>query len=129
MEKYMGRNETEQSLPIMFLLKCLFGSYILTAVLLVLLTFLLYQFGLSERTVSIAIIAIYVIATFFAGYLAGKKIQNRKFIWGLLLGVVYFLVLLVVSLLVNHSVGEVGNSLGTTFVLCAAGGMLGGMLS
>ncbi len=123
-----GRASEEKSIPALFLLKCLLFSYILTAVLLLVLAFLLYKVGLTEGTVSIAISAIYVVSTFMAGFIAGKKMQNRKFLWGLLMGAAYFLVLTVVSLLVNHSVGELGNSFMTTLILCGAGGMMGGML-
>lgn len=125
----MERESAERKVPVIFLLKCLLFSYILTAAFLLLLAFLLYKLGLTEKIVSIAIIGIYVIATFFAGMVAGKRMQNRKFLWGLLMGSAYFIVLLLVSLLVNHSAGELGNSFFTTLVLCAGGGMLGGMLS
>ena len=83
---------------------------------------------MSEGIVSIAISAIYVVATFVAGFIAGKKLKNRKFLWGMLMGAVYFLVLAVISLLVNQSVGNMGNSFLTTLTLCAAGGTLGGMM-
>lgn len=125
----MERGYTEGKVPVIFLLKSLVFSYILTAMLLLLLTFLLYKLGLTETIVSIAIIFIYVISTFFAGFMTGKKMQNRKFLWGLLMGAAYFLVLLLVSLFVNHSAGEFGNSFLTTLALCTGGGMMGGMLS
>ncbi len=125
----MERGITEKNIPIMFLLKSLLFSYILTVVLLLLLTFLLYKVGLTENVVSIAIIAIYVVATFFVGFITGKKMQSRKFLWGLLMGCVYFLVLLLISIVVNQTSGGLGDSVVTTFVLCAGGGMLGGMLS
>lgn len=124
----MEKGNVEQRVPILFLLKCLLFSYILTAALLLLLAFLLYKLGLTEQIVTVAIISIYVIATFFAGFFVGKRMQNKKFMWGLLIGIVYFLILLLVSLIVNSSPGEIGNSFGTTLILCAAGGMLGGML-
>ncbi len=124
----MERGAVEKNVPVMFLLRCLLFSYILTAVFLLLLAFLLYQLGLSEQVVSIAIIAIYVVSTFFAGFIVGKKIQNRKFLWGLLMGSLYFLVLLLASLVVNGNIGEIGNSFLTTMILCVGGGMLGGML-
>jgi len=123
-----NRTGGDNPVPVFFLLKCLLFSYILTAALLLLLAFLLYKLGLSEGIVSIAISAIYVIATFMAGFIAGKKLQTRKFLWGMLLGAAYFVVLAVISLLVNQSVGELGNSFLTTLTLCAAGGTLGGML-
>lgn len=125
----MGREDARQKIPMIFLLKCLLLSYLLTAVLLLLLAFLLYQLGLSEKVVSVAIILIYVAATLSAGFVAGKRLQTRKFLWGLLLGVAYFLLLTVVSLTVGASPGESGTSFLTTFILCAGGGMLGGMLS
>ena len=125
----MEREYAGEKAPVIFCLKCLLFSYILTAFLLLLLSFLLYKVGLTEAVVSVAIIAIYVISTFFAGFVTGKKMQSRRFLWGLMMGGGYFLVLLLVSLLVNHTVGSLGNSVMTTLALCACGGMLGGMVS
>lgn len=130
MERMSGSKSMEEgSFPALFLLKCLLFSYILTAIMLLLLAFLLYKVGLSEGIVSIAISFVYVLSTFTAGFVAGKKMQVRKFLWGMLLGTIYFVVLAVISLLVNQSVGELGNSFMTTLTLCAAGGTLGGMMS
>ena len=112
-----------------FLLKSLLFSYILTGVMLALLAFLLYKLGLGEKTVSVAIIVIYVAATLFGGFVAGKRMGSRKFLWGLLMGSAYFLVLTAVSLCVGGAGIDVGTSFFTTLVLCAGGGMLGGMLS
>lgn len=131
MEKKLRPKNTkdENGTPVISLLKCLLFSYILTGGLLLLLALLLYRFSLSEKIVSISIIVIYVAATFFAGFAAGKKMQNRKFIWGLLEGSAYFLVLVMVSLIVNHTISDIANGFFTTLFLCAGGGMLGGMLS
>lgn len=119
----------EGGIQIFFFLKTILFSYILTAALLLVLAFLLYKMELSEGPVAVAIIVIYVIATFFAGFMTGKKMQSRKFLWGLLMGVAYFVVLALVSLAVKQSPETLGNSFFTTLVLCAGGGMLGGMLS
>ena len=69
----MERNQGMKGVPVAFFLKSLLFSYILTGALLALLAFLLYRFGLGERVVSIAIIAIYVVATFFSGLRADYK--------------------------------------------------------
>lgn len=124
----MERVSAEKGIPVLFLLKCILCSYIFTAAMLLLLAFLLYKIGLSEEMVSMVIIAIYVASTFIGGFIAGKKLQSRKFVWGLMVGMAYFLVLAVVSVLINQSVSELGDSVMTTFILCGAGGMLGGML-
>ena len=125
----MEKTSDQGSIPILFLLKTLLFSYILTGVFLALLALLLYKVGLTESVVTIVIIAIYVIATFFAGFVAGKKLKSRRFLWGLLMGSAYFLVLVAISLVLGEPAGQLGDSVITTLVLCAAGGMLGGMIS
>ena len=121
--------EAEGGVPVFFLLKSLLFSYILTAGLLLLLAFFLYKLQLTDKPVSIAIIAIYVLATLFAGFITGKKMKTRKFVWGLMMGMAYFVVLALVSLAVAQSPSALGDSFFTTMVLCLGGGMLGGMLS
>lgn len=113
---------------ITFILKCLLISYLFTTGLLLLLALMLYRFGLSEKIVSLCIIGIYIIVTFLAGFLTGKREGNRKFLWGLLIGALYFVILIIVSLAVNHGV-NVSSQFVTTLLLCAGSGMLGGMLS
>ena len=120
---------TEETFPILTLLKCLLASFLVTGLLLLLLAMFLYKLGLTEKIVSIAIIAIYVLSTFFAGFLTGKKLKTRKFLWGLIEGIAYFAVLTLLSLILNGSLGSGPNSILTTFILNAAGGTLGGMLS
>lgn len=128
MDKRSGK-KIEEGIPVLFLLKCLLFSYILTGGLLMLLALLVYRFGLSEKIVSIAIIAIYIGATFFAGFVTGKKLMSRRFLWGLVMGSAYFLVLVILSIAVNHSFKDVASNFFTVMVMCAGSGMLGGMLS
>ena len=125
----MEQKSNTGEFPILFLLKTLLFSYILTGILLALLAFLLYKMGLGEKVVTIAIIVIYVAATFFGGFMAGKKLKSRKFLWGMVLGAAYFLVLTALSLSAGQEGLQMGNSFLTTLVLCTGGGMLGGMLS
>lgn len=112
-----------------FILKCLLLSYLLTTGLLLLLALLLYRFNLTEKVVSACIVGIYILVTFLAGFLAGKREGNRKFLWGLLLGGLYFLILIMISLIVNQGMGEVAGNFFTVLILCCGSGMLGGMLS
>ncbi len=114
---------------VIFVLKCMLAAYLLTAGLLLLLALMLYRFGLSEKVVSICIIVIYIAVTFLAGVIAGKRAGERRFLWGLAMGCLYFLILTAVSFIVNRRVdGDIGN-LVTVFLLCAGSGMLGGMIS
>lgn len=122
-------NKINISSRLTFILKCLLFSYLLTTGFLLLLALLLYRFGLSEKIVSVCIIAIYIIVTFLAGFLTGKREGNRKFLWGLMMGSLYFLILIVVSLIVNHGLTGISGNFFTVLALCAGSGMLGGMVS
>lgn len=124
----MGKKEiyTEK---VIFITKCMLTAYILTAGLLLLLAFMLYRFGLSEKVVSICIIAIYIAVTFLVGLIAGKKAVKRRFLWGLAMGITYYAILVIVSLIVNRGAEAVAGNMLTVFFLCAGSGMMGGMLS
>lgn len=111
------------------ILKALVISYILTAILLLLLAFLLFKFELDEGKVSIGIIIIYLLAGAVGGFFVGKKTGSQKFLWGMVLGAVYFILLLVISLIAGHGIQTQPMQLVTTGCLCIGGGMLGGMLS
>ncbi len=126
MKKIMRRQEV--MFPWQNLLIYLLGAYIVTAVILFLLAFLLFKLSLSEQIVSAGIIITYALSCFLAGFLAGKKMKQKRFLWGLIMGIGYFVVLLVLSIAVNKSFGAAADIF-TTFILCAGGGMLGGMLS
>ena len=114
---------------ILWMVKALLCAYVVTGIMLLILTVLLYKLGLSEENVNAGIILIYVISTFSGGFVIGKFAKIRKFLWGLLAGVLYFILLLLISLGIYHSLQGEAAHLVTTFLLCAGGGMLGGMVS
>ncbi|WP_306480017.1 TIGR04086 family membrane protein [Mediterraneibacter sp.] len=109
--------------------KSLLCGYIVTGLLLLILALMLYKFGLNEQNVNAGIVLIYVISTFSAGFVLGKLSGTKKFLWGLLAGMAYFLLLMLITLGIYHAFqGDVRNVL-VTFLLCAGGGMLGGMIA
>lgn len=112
-----------------FFLLFLLLSYLITMIGLMLLAFLLYHFSLGESAVSVGVILIYVMSTFLASFVCGKKCKNKKFLWGLGIGMAYYVVLLFLSLLTSGSTLGLGNSLFTTLLICTGSGMLGGMLA
>ena len=114
---------------VMQMLKCLLASYIVTGLLLLGLTFLVYKFELDEQVVLGSIVAIYVVSTFVGGFIIGKLMGKRKFLWGMMLGFAYFALLLLISYGVYREFNTNGLNVITTVLLCVGGGMLGGMLS
>lgn len=107
----------------------LFGGYGITFLGIVLLAVLLLLLQISENVVDIGILAIYVLSCLAAGWIVGKRTKNKKFLWGMVSGSVYFLILFIISLMANQSMEKVGNDLLTTLCICLGSGTLGGMIS
>lgn len=114
---------------IKILLRSLLLSYILTGILLLLLSFALYKFRLKENQVVIAVHVIYVLTCLIGGFLVGKGIRQRRFFWGMMSGLLYFSLLLAVSYLMNRSLGSGTEQILTTLGICAFSGTVGGMFS
>ncbi|HIT88866.1 MAG TPA: TIGR04086 family membrane protein [Candidatus Merdenecus merdavium] len=113
----------------MVVLKSLLVSYIITGVSLLLLALLLFKFDLDRGKIAVGIILIYIISSFLGGFIIGKSMKSRKFIWGMAIGCSYFIVLMIVSFMVNKTIQSDWMNIATTFIMCIGGGMLGGMLS
>ena len=128
MDKNAGRKQNVERRAVWFL-KSLLCAYIVTGISLVILALLLYKAGLSEEMVNAGILLIYVISSFSGGFVMGKLTGNRKFLWGLVTGILYFALLVVISLGLYHSLQTDLMNLATTFLLCTGGGLLGGMVS
>lgn len=129
MEESMNRKLEGGGFPILLLVKILLFSYIITGLMLMLLALLLLNFNLGVKAVTGAVIAIYVIATFFAGMIIGKRMDNRKYLWGMLEGLAYFVVLALISLIAGKDGFAPAGSVLTTLALCVCGGTMGGMVS
>jgi len=66
------------------MLKALLVSYVVTGLLLLLIAGLLYRFQLDEGKVQIGIILTYILSCFAGGFLTGKMMKSRQFLWGVL---------------------------------------------
>jgi len=110
-------------------IKVLIVSYVITALLLLILAALMYRMELGEKAVDGGIVLIYISACFFGGFLMGKIKKAGRFLWGLVIGCLYFTVLLIVSLLMKQDAVAITEGLFTSAALCIGSGALGGMLS
>ncbi len=66
---------------------------------------------------------------FLAGLLCGRQMVNRRFLWGMLAGGLYFAVLFLASLIAGHQVMEEAPRSLLVLFLCTMSGMFGGMVS
>ena len=102
-------------------------AYGVTVASLFLLAFLMLKFQPYDGKAEIGILVIYALSCFAGGWLCGKKAERKKYLWGLLTGTVYFLLLLAVSGMGDRSVQSGLLQGAAAFLLCAGGGMIGGM--
>ncbi|MCD8217150.1 MAG: TIGR04086 family membrane protein [Clostridiales bacterium] len=103
--------------------------YVITGLALLVLALLLLKMQLGENIVSAGILIIYILSCLIGGLIAGKRMKVHKFLWGVLTGTTYFLILLAGSFLLNRSISADTVQVGTTLVMCMAAGMIGGMIS
>ena len=107
----------KQTPKMMSLVKGLIAAYLITGILLLLLALLLYKLELDEGKVTIGIIVIYVLSCFIGGFFVGKKAGTQKFLWGMLLGVTYFLLLTAVSAVTEPGLSSGFKGLLTSFIM------------
>lgn len=107
---------------------------VITLLLLLLLTVLLYNTSISKTISGILMVAVYVLGPFVGAFVLGKMVKKKRFLWGLALGVVYFAVFVVISVLcVKSGVQEVAmpgvRDYVEVLLAILPGGVLGGMFS
>ena len=119
----------QKNIKVIWWIKSLLASYIVTGILLLVLTFFMYKFELNEKIVSAAIVGIYVVSTLIGGMIIGKLTKSKRYLWGMVLGIIYFVLLLLITLGVYRTLNGDSVSIVTSLILCAGGGMNSGMIS
>ena len=103
-------------------------SYLLTAVMLLLLSFIMYKCKVSMSGANSGILASDVLSCLIGGFIFSGCLAQKKYLGGALLGVVYFAVVYLVSAVWNQSIAAQMPGMLTAFLICVFSGMLGGMI-
>ena len=125
MRREQMRKKEQNEVWIMWMVKALLAAYVVTGILLIILALALYKFELNEGAVTAGVTAVYLISTFTGGLVVGKLAKVRRFLWGIL----YFALLLLVTVGIYRTFHGSSTEILVTFALCAGGGMAGGMIS
>ena len=123
------RKKEQNEVWIMWMVKAPLAAYVVTGILLIILALALYKFELNEGAVTAGVTAVYLISTFTGGLVVGKLAKVRRFLWGIVLGILYFALLLLVTVGIYRTFHGSSTEILVTFALCAGGGMAGGMIS
>ena len=109
--------------------KALIFASVFTLLVLLVTALLMYKADISMDTAGYVLILAYIGAPFLGALYLGKKVVEKRYLWGLLVGICYFLLFLVFSLYMGGTeqlnwVAEL-----RVLLMALAGGVLGGMLS
>lgn len=118
----------EKKIP-MGILKVLILNFVVSGLLLFVGAFLAYQLHFQDENMQVGAYCIYAISNLLGGFLIGKVMGNRKFLWGLIEGVLYFIVLLILSLILSGSAAIFSLHTLSVLLISMICGMLGGIIS
>lgn len=124
MDKVLHHNS-----KVVVILRDLLISYIITGLLLLILAFLMLKTDLSGGILNGGILITYILSSFAGGFLLGKSSEQRRFLWGLVMGGLYFVTLILISILAGSVMGMEAGRVATVMAICLFSGMLGGMIS
>ena len=111
------------------MIKALVLAYIITGLLVLLTAWITYKFNLSDKTIGLLVTGIYIFVTAIAGLIMGKRVKSKQYLWGMLTGIAYVVILCVISIIITKGFNGVSADGLSTLLLCMAGGTLGGMIS
>lgn len=102
---------------------------LISVVLLAVSAFVVLKISPSDTVIRVIILAIYAISTFVGGFILGKVMDRRKFLWGMTAGAVYIGIILLVAFTVKGSLNAGTISVASGIITALASGTIGGMLS
>lgn len=119
----------EKKSNILLIIKLVAVSYALTAILILLFTFIVYKTLMNDDKIVVGILVIYTLSNLIAGFIAGKVKKQKKFVWGLIAGATYFIILILLSFIATREFIGNQSMLIPALLATVGGGMIGGMLS
>ncbi len=119
MLKYKGK--------IIFSLKSLLLAYTITLVLILIFSLLLTFTSLSESKIPLLNTVVMILSIASGSIYGAKNIKEKGFIVGGVIGIVYYLILLLVNLLFSNSLSFDVFSI-TRLLLASVIGVIGGMI-
>ena len=101
-------------------------AFVVSIVLILLLTLLVYFGDFDDSTISVFVLVLSIISVFVGAFVLARNIQGGGLVNGLVLGLIYCLVLMVASLFYGRVSFDFSNITRIAVILASA--MLGGVL-
>lgn len=107
----------------------LMGMLVISAVILAVISAVMLNGHMNPGFISGGVIAAYVISSLIGGFCIGQIRGKQKFLWGALMGLGYFLALLLVGNVIYHQGLTMNFQTISSGIICVVAGMIGGMLA
>lgn len=105
------------------------GMFLVSAAVLAIAAWWMLQKGMQESILQASVIITYIAAGLLGGFCMGQHMGRHKFLWGLLIGAVYYLILFLAGRAQGGHLPSEGLSIFSGAMICMVAGMLGGMLA
>lgn len=105
------------------------AAYATTAIVLLLIAFIMFKFNLDESVAQFAVTFVYILSSAVGALVLGKLINKNKYIYGFVMGLIYVIIIFVISLVAVGDASVLSDNGISTLLLCLCGGLLGGMIS
>lgn len=107
-------------------LKVAAAAVIISIVLIFICAFIAYKLRLGDAQMGLMASVIYAVGAFIAGFGMGRIKKEKRLMWGICAGFVYFTVILVVSILSGQGLyGDAGRLIRCAAICLGAGGIGG----
>ena len=108
-------------------LKGVLGSTVLTIICIIVFAFVLASTNLNDNYIKPVLVGITFFSVSFNSFVTLKKIKSKGLIYGLMIGLVYCLILIIVSCVLNSGI-SFGPYSYIQICICLLSGVLGGIL-
>ena len=109
--------------------KALLFASIFTVLVLLLTALLMYKADVSMETAGYVLMLAYIGAPFLGALYLGKKVREKRYLWGLFVGICYFLLFLLFSFVMEGAAQPNWMAQLRVLFMALAGGGIGGMIS
>jgi putative membrane protein (TIGR04086 family) len=124
------KKKKDQKAPVRgCLIKTILLMYLLSALLLVLLAYIVSQVQQPEPVARWGVVVIYILSGLAGGFALGKWKKQKKFLWGMTAGFLYTAILFGIASVMGAGSLPALDYFASVLGICLFSGMLGGMLS
>lgn len=121
------KNDKIKGNPFAAMGKGLVLAYCFTFVVLLIMALLVTYTGLTEEHTSAIALAVMIISVFLCGYKTAKAANSRGWLWGIISGIIYVGIMILIGFLGTESY-TFGTKTLVMLAMALAGGGLGGIL-